>query len=75
MSEILHIELTWDGDKILSVCDKKEECHQEARYWMQWSNFRRVEVYCSINNIAKIENKKHFTNLLACRIVQTLTRT
>jgi len=72
--EPVHIELDWYENKILSVCEKEDECHPDAQFWLPDKNFRRVEVYCSISKIDSINTKEHFTRLIASRIVQEIER-
>ena len=71
VDEVGHIKLNFN-DMIISFAAKREQCHQEARFWMPWSNYTRLEAYLKMNKIAKIDCKKHFGKLVAGGIITAL---
>lgn len=68
-----HIRLRFN-QKIMSVCDQRDQCLKDASFWLPFSNIDRVCVFMKISNIAKIQSNEHFTKLLAARMVVALQR-
>ncbi len=66
---VLHCHLEFNG-MVMSVCDKEDQCHTTAKFWLCWDQTPKLEFYMMLNGIVQIDNKKTFGILVASRIIQ-----
>ena len=67
--EIVHVELGFNK-LIMTVSKDESDCHPDARFWLPWSNWNRLEFYLKLNRIEKVNDKKQLGILVAGGIVQ-----
>ena len=68
--DIIHIELDWDDDRIITISPSKDDWHPDARYWLPINNVDRYQTYLRLNKLPLLNCKKHLHRLIAGRIVQ-----
>jgi len=69
VTETVHIDLDFNS-MIMTVSDREDQCHPQAKFWLPWAEFPRVEMFLKINKIEKVTDKKVFGILVANRIIR-----
>lgn len=67
--ETVSIELGFNG-MVMTVSEREDQCNLNARFWMPWANFNRLEFFLKLNRMEKVIDKKTFGILVASRIIQ-----
>lgn len=67
--ESVHIVLEFNG-MLMSVVDNVEQCHKDARFWMTWDSWPKLELFLKMNQLDKVVDKKIFGILVANCIIQ-----
>ena len=57
---------------ILSVCEDREDCHKDARFWMKPSDEASLNAYMLMNKLPKISCRDHFGKLVSCGVITPL---
>ena len=67
--ETVHIELNFN-QMIMTVSEREDQCHPKARFWLSWDKWPQIEMFCKMNQVEKVQDKKLFGILVANRIIQ-----
>lgn len=69
----LHIRLNFNN-KVISVCDDRENCHPDATYWLPTENIDDFNKYLDEYGIEKVNSNSLLAKLLVRRIVVIILR-